>query len=63
EPVAAGQAETAETSVEPAPEPAAAEDDQALGQAESTDPSEPSIEPETAEAEPAKEEAPAPAAE
>ena len=63
EPVAAGQAETAETSAEPAPEPAAAEDDQALGQAESTDPSEPSIEPETAEAEPAKEEAPAPAAE
>ena len=62
EPEAEGQAEATETPAEPATEPAKGEG-QALGQAESTEPSEPAPELETAEAEPAKEEAPAPAAE
>ena len=62
EPEAEGQAEVTETSAELATEPAKGEG-QALGQAESTEPSEPAPELETGEAEPAKEEAPAPAAE
>ena len=62
EPEAEGQAEVTETSTELATEPAKGEG-QALGQAESTEPSEPAPELETGEAEPAKEEAPAPAAE
>jgi hypothetical protein len=62
EPEAEGQAEATETPAEPATEPAK-EEGQALGQAESTEPSEPPSELETAEAEPAKEEAPAPTAE
>ena len=52
EPEAKGQAEDTVAPAEPAPEPEATADGQALGQAESTEPSEP-----------AKEEAPTPAAE
>ena len=59
---AAEEAKAETTPAEPATEPAKG-GGQALGQAESTEPSEPAPELETAEAEPAKEEAPAPAAE
>ena len=59
---AAEEAKAETTPAEPATEPAK-EEGQALGQAESTEPSEPSDEPEAVEDEPAKEEASAPAAE